>query len=327
MEEIEDEPLFADRVAGLDIAKAAVEVTIRVPSDTAAGRRRQETPTFGATRRELLDPAAWLQRWEVTKAGMEATGDYWKPVFFLPGSQGLDCELYNAGQVKALPGRPKTGRAEPGLARQDHRAGHDRLQLRAARADLRPGHHRRDRHRYDCLCHRPPPGLLGPVVTPGQTIRRETQGQQLHRPRQPLPRRGARRSGHRRQPHPILPRRPVPAPGQADDEKESPGRPATPCSPSSTPCSPTRTWTITTSAPATTNSACTPAAKPATTSAASNASATKSPSRPSTPAPANFSPRPADHIQTKSGGTPPDAAARPAGVSFSDQVCPPRLPA
>ena len=135
MEEIEDEPLFADRVAGLDIAKAAVEVTIRVPSDTAAGRRRQETPTFGATRRELLDLAAWLQRWEVTKAGMEATGDYRKPVFFLPGSQGLDCELYNAGQVKALPGRPKTDRAEPGLARQDHRAGHDRLQLRAARAD------------------------------------------------------------------------------------------------------------------------------------------------------------------------------------------------
>jgi hypothetical protein len=44
MEEVEDEPLFADRVAGLDIAKAAVEVTIRVPSDTAGGRRRQRDP-------------------------------------------------------------------------------------------------------------------------------------------------------------------------------------------------------------------------------------------------------------------------------------------
>ena len=54
--------------------------------------------------------------------------------------------------------------------------------------------------------------------------------------------------------------------------------------------------------PATTNSACTPAARPATTSAASNASATKSPSRPSTPAPANSSPRPADRGQTKPGG-------------------------
>jgi transposase len=112
MDEVEDEPLFADRVAGLDIAKAGVEVTIRVPGHTEAGRRRQETRAFGTTRRELLDLAAWLACWEVTKAGMEATGDYWKPVFFLPGSQGLDCELYNAGQVKALPGRPKTDRAD-----------------------------------------------------------------------------------------------------------------------------------------------------------------------------------------------------------------------
>ena len=112
MEEVEDEPLFADRVAGLDIGKAEVEVTVRVPGHTAPGRRRQETRTFGTTRRELLDLAAWLRRWEVAKAGMEATGDYWKPVFFLLESQGLDCELYNAGQVKALPGRPKTDRAD-----------------------------------------------------------------------------------------------------------------------------------------------------------------------------------------------------------------------
>ena len=31
MQEVQDEPLFAERVAGLDIAKAEVEVTIRVP--------------------------------------------------------------------------------------------------------------------------------------------------------------------------------------------------------------------------------------------------------------------------------------------------------
>jgi len=112
MDEVEDEPLFADRVAGLDIGKAGVEVTVRVPGDTAGGRRRQETRTFGTTRRELLDLAAWLARWEVVKAGMGATGDYWKPVFFLLESRGLECELYNAGQVKALPGRPKTDRAD-----------------------------------------------------------------------------------------------------------------------------------------------------------------------------------------------------------------------
>ena len=112
MQDVQDEPLFAERVAGLDIAKAVVEVTIRVPSDATAGRRQQETRTFATTRRELESLADWLACWGVTKAGMEATGDYWKPVFFLLESRGFDCHLYNAAQVKALPGRPKTDRAD-----------------------------------------------------------------------------------------------------------------------------------------------------------------------------------------------------------------------
>ena len=112
MEDVHEEPLFVQRVAGLDIAKAEVEVTIRVPSDTSSGRRQQETRTFGTTRRELLELAGWLRCWGVTKAGMEATSDYWKPVFFLLESRGFDCDLYNAAQVKALPGRPKTDRAD-----------------------------------------------------------------------------------------------------------------------------------------------------------------------------------------------------------------------
>jgi len=53
MQDAEDELLFADRVAGLDIAKAGVEVTIQVPSDTTPGRRQQETRTYGTTRAEL----------------------------------------------------------------------------------------------------------------------------------------------------------------------------------------------------------------------------------------------------------------------------------
>jgi transposase len=36
----------------------------------------------------------------------------WKPVYFVLESQGLDCELYHAAAVKALPGRPKTDRAD-----------------------------------------------------------------------------------------------------------------------------------------------------------------------------------------------------------------------
>jgi transposase len=112
MHEIEDEPLFAERTAGIDIAKAGIEVTIRVPSEARAGRRQQETRSFATTHRDLLALADWLRSWGVTRTGMEATGDYWKPVYFTLESRGLDCELYHAAAVKALPGRPKTDRAD-----------------------------------------------------------------------------------------------------------------------------------------------------------------------------------------------------------------------
>ena len=46
MQDVEDEPLFAERVAGIDIGKAGIEVAVRVPSDTTAGRRQQETRSF-----------------------------------------------------------------------------------------------------------------------------------------------------------------------------------------------------------------------------------------------------------------------------------------
>jgi transposase len=112
MDEVEDEPLFADRVAGIDIAKAEVMVTVRVPSDARPGRRRQETRPFRTILKDLLALAGWLRTWGVTKVGMEATGDYWKPVLFLLEREGFECLLYHAAHVKALPGRPKTDKLD-----------------------------------------------------------------------------------------------------------------------------------------------------------------------------------------------------------------------
>jgi transposase len=112
MEEAGDEPLFCERAAGIDIGKQLVSVTIRVPSDTRRGGRQQETREFGTTRRQLLEMADWLRCWGVTRAGMEATSDYWKPVYFLLEREGLDLLLYQASQVKALPGRPKTDKLD-----------------------------------------------------------------------------------------------------------------------------------------------------------------------------------------------------------------------
>ena len=74
MEEVEDEPLFCERVAGIDIGKKTIMVTIRVPGRTPGGRRRQETREFGTTRAQLLALAEWLRHWEAERIGMEATG-------------------------------------------------------------------------------------------------------------------------------------------------------------------------------------------------------------------------------------------------------------
>ena len=112
MEEAGEEPLFCERAAGIDIGKQLVMVTIRVPSDSRRGGRQQETREFGTTRRQLLELADWLCCWGVTRAGMESTSDYWKPVYFLLEQQGLECLLYQSSQVKALPGRPKTDKLD-----------------------------------------------------------------------------------------------------------------------------------------------------------------------------------------------------------------------
>jgi hypothetical protein len=47
MQEVEDEALFCERSAGIDIGKAEVMVAIRVPSETREGGRQQETRKFG----------------------------------------------------------------------------------------------------------------------------------------------------------------------------------------------------------------------------------------------------------------------------------------
>jgi hypothetical protein len=54
--DVEDEPLFAERVAGIDIAKAGIEVTIRVPSDTRPGQAGSKTPW---QKRRLMMASSW----------------------------------------------------------------------------------------------------------------------------------------------------------------------------------------------------------------------------------------------------------------------------
>jgi len=107
VDEVTDEPLYRDRVCGIDIGKAGMVATIRVPSDSNRARRAAETRSFGTTRREVLALADWLRCWQVPAVVMEASGDYWKGPFYRLEAEGLDCVLADAKQVRHLPGRPK----------------------------------------------------------------------------------------------------------------------------------------------------------------------------------------------------------------------------
>src|SRR5579863_6155122 len=107
MEEVTDEPLYRDRVCGIDIGKAGMAATIRVPSDKNPARRASETREFATTKRGVLALADWLRCWQVPAVVMEATSDYWKPVFYRLEAEGFEMVLADAKQVKHLPGRPK----------------------------------------------------------------------------------------------------------------------------------------------------------------------------------------------------------------------------
>jgi transposase len=107
VEEVTDEPLYRDRVCGIDIGKAGLVATIRVPSDRDPSRRAAETRSFGTTKKEVLALADWLRSWQVPAVVMEATSDYWKGPFYRLEAEGFDCVLADAKQVRHLPGRPK----------------------------------------------------------------------------------------------------------------------------------------------------------------------------------------------------------------------------
>jgi transposase len=92
-----------ERCAGLDIGKDEVMAAIRVP-DGAAGRR-QAVRSFGTFTRQLEALAAWLAEEDVSAVVMEATGQYWKPVWYVLEERGFELLLVNARHVKILPGR------------------------------------------------------------------------------------------------------------------------------------------------------------------------------------------------------------------------------
>src|SRR3954447_2247306 len=112
MEATEETAELVERVAALDIGKAVLTACIRIPHENLAGRRRQEVAEYATITAALLRLADRMRELGVTRVAMEATSDYWKPVFYLLEAEGFECWLLNATHVKNVPGRPKTDKLD-----------------------------------------------------------------------------------------------------------------------------------------------------------------------------------------------------------------------
>ncbi len=86
------------RCGGLDVHKKTVVACVIVPG-------RKEVRTFGTVTAELLRLCDWLQAEGVTTVAMESTGVYWKPIFNVLETTGLELLVVNAQHIKAVPGR------------------------------------------------------------------------------------------------------------------------------------------------------------------------------------------------------------------------------
>lgn len=95
--------VIVDRCAGLDVHKKSVTACVRTPG--RGSRRRKELRTFATFSDSLRELAAWLTEDGVTVVAMEATGVFWKPIFWVLEDAGFELLLVNATHVKKVPGR------------------------------------------------------------------------------------------------------------------------------------------------------------------------------------------------------------------------------
>jgi transposase len=94
--------LNVERAAGLDVHKDMVMACVRVPGPD--GERISEIAEFATFTEDLLALRDWLASFGVTRVGMEATGVYWKPIFYVL-EDDFDCWLLNARHMHNVPGR------------------------------------------------------------------------------------------------------------------------------------------------------------------------------------------------------------------------------
>ncbi len=94
--------LVVERCAGLDVHKDLVVACVCYPGPD--GVRKTEIASFSAFTADLLALRDWLCSYNVTRVAMEATGVYWKPIFYVL-EDAMECWLLNARHMRNVPGR------------------------------------------------------------------------------------------------------------------------------------------------------------------------------------------------------------------------------
>lgn len=94
--------VLIERCAGLDVHRDTVVATVRRPGPGAT--RRSQTRTFSTMTNQLEQLADWLVSENVMLAGMESTGVYWKPVYYVL-EERLPVWVINAEHLRNVPGR------------------------------------------------------------------------------------------------------------------------------------------------------------------------------------------------------------------------------
>lgn len=97
MEEKTMEKVY-DICCGVDVHKKLIVACLR-------SGKKNEIRQFGATTRELLEMAAWLDEAKCEMVAMESTASYWKPLYNVLETWELPVMVVNAHHMKAVPGR------------------------------------------------------------------------------------------------------------------------------------------------------------------------------------------------------------------------------
>ena len=102
--------LVLERVAAIDVAKAAGKVCVRLPG--SSGRRFSRVWDVSARTGTIGELGGQLVELGIEKVTVESTSDYWRIWYYLLEAAGLSVQLVNARDVKNVPGRPKTDKLD-----------------------------------------------------------------------------------------------------------------------------------------------------------------------------------------------------------------------